>query len=95
VPAVPRLCELYSGISLTTEEKAWKTLSYGSSSTPQADTVQYKNNEQHNTQKKNNNKEQYDVTEQYRTLNANGGKNTQQRKQGKEGRVRSVPRGYW
>jgi hypothetical protein len=29
----------------------------------QADTVQYKNNEQYNTQKKNSNTEQYDVTE--------------------------------
>ena len=28
--AVPRLCELYPGICLTTEEKAWKTLSQGS-----------------------------------------------------------------
>jgi hypothetical protein len=25
--AVPRLCELYPGICLTTEEKAWKNLS--------------------------------------------------------------------
>jgi hypothetical protein len=31
--------------------------------TPQADTVQYKNNEQYNTQKENSNTEQYDVTE--------------------------------
>ena len=31
VQAVPRLCELYPGICLTTEEKAWKkTLSQGS-----------------------------------------------------------------
>jgi hypothetical protein len=27
VLAVPRLCELYPGICLTTEEKAWKNLS--------------------------------------------------------------------
>jgi hypothetical protein len=27
VLAVPRLCELYPGIYLTTEKKAWKTLS--------------------------------------------------------------------
>jgi len=27
VRAVPRLCELYPGIFLTTEEKAWKNLS--------------------------------------------------------------------
>jgi aspartate-semialdehyde dehydrogenase len=32
--------------------------------TSQADTVQYKNNEQYNTQKKNSNAEQYNVTEQ-------------------------------
>jgi hypothetical protein len=30
VRAVPRLCELYPGICLTTEEKAWKNLSQGS-----------------------------------------------------------------
>jgi hypothetical protein len=36
--------------------------------------AKYKNNEQYNTQKKNSNTEQYDVTEQYRTHN------TQQRK---------------
>jgi len=27
---VPRLCEVYPGICLTTEEKAWKDLSQGS-----------------------------------------------------------------
>ena len=27
--AVPRLCEVYPGICLTTEEKAWKNLSQG------------------------------------------------------------------
>jgi hypothetical protein len=43
--------------------------------TSQTDTVQYKKNEQYNTQKKNSNKEYYSVTDQYRTLN------TQQRKQ--------------
>jgi hypothetical protein len=31
--------------------------------TTQADTVQYKNNEQYNTQRKNSNTEQYDVAE--------------------------------
>jgi len=31
---VPRLCELYSGICLTTEEKARKTLSQGSQIVP-------------------------------------------------------------
>jgi len=30
VRAVPRLCVFYPGICLTTEEKAWKTLSQGS-----------------------------------------------------------------
>jgi hypothetical protein len=30
--AVPRLCELYPGICLTTEEKAWINLSQGSTS---------------------------------------------------------------
>ena len=30
VRAVQRLCELHSGICLTTEEKAWKNLSQGS-----------------------------------------------------------------
>jgi len=30
VQAVPRLGELYSGICLTTEERAWKNLSQGS-----------------------------------------------------------------
>jgi hypothetical protein len=29
VQSVPRLCEFYLGISLTTEEKAWKNLSQG------------------------------------------------------------------
>jgi hypothetical protein len=34
VRAVPRLCELYPGICLTTEEKARKTLRYGSREVP-------------------------------------------------------------
>jgi len=34
VRAVPRLCELYPGICLTTEEKAWKNLSQGSRRVP-------------------------------------------------------------
>jgi len=29
VLAVPRICEFYPGICLTTEEKAWKNLSQG------------------------------------------------------------------
>ena len=32
--AVPRLCELYPGICLTTEEKAWGNLSRGSQRVP-------------------------------------------------------------
>ena len=31
---MPRLCELYPGICLTAEEKAWKTLSQGSRRVP-------------------------------------------------------------
>jgi hypothetical protein len=69
VRAVPRLCELYLDIYLTTEEEARKLSVRGAAPTSQADTVQYKKNEQYNTHKKNNNKEQYNVTEQYRTLN--------------------------
>ena len=34
VQAVPRCCELYPGICLTTEEKAWKNLSQGSRRVP-------------------------------------------------------------
>jgi hypothetical protein len=34
VRAVPRLCELYPGICLTTEEKAWKNLSQDSQRMP-------------------------------------------------------------
>jgi hypothetical protein len=43
VRAVPRLCELYPGIYLTTEEKARKA---------SARAAQYKNNNQNNAQKK-------------------------------------------
>jgi hypothetical protein len=32
--AVPRLCELYPGICLATEEKAWKNLSQGNHRMP-------------------------------------------------------------
>jgi hypothetical protein len=49
VLAVLRLFELYPGICLTTEEKARKTSV--AARTSQADTVQYKNNEQYNTRK--------------------------------------------
>jgi hypothetical protein len=42
--AVSRLCELYTGIFLTTEEEALKTLSYGSSTyiTSRHSTIQEK-----------------------------------------------------
>jgi hypothetical protein len=40
---VPRFCEIYPGIFLTTEEKARQPLRQGSS------TAQYKNNEWYNT----------------------------------------------
>jgi hypothetical protein len=65
VQAVPYLCELYPGICFTAEEKAQKKNTVRvAAHTSQADTVQYKNNKQYNTQKKNSNTEQYDVTEQ-------------------------------
>jgi hypothetical protein len=80
VRAVPRLCELYLGIWLTTEEKDGKTSVRVAARTSQADTVKYKKNEQYNTHTKNSNKEYYNVTEQYRTLN------TQQRKQSVPGK---------
>jgi hypothetical protein len=50
--------------ALQLREKHGKTSARVAARTTQADTVQYKNNEQYNTQKKNNNTEQYDVTEQ-------------------------------
>jgi hypothetical protein len=34
VRAVPRLCELYPGICLTTDKKAWRNLSQGSRRVP-------------------------------------------------------------
>jgi hypothetical protein len=52
---LPRVCELHPGICLTNEEKHEKNLSYGSSTYITTDTVQYKNNEQYNTQNKNGN----------------------------------------
>jgi hypothetical protein len=57
VLAMPRFCELYPGICLTTLEKAWKTSVRAAVRTSQADTVQYRKNEQHNTKKKISNKE--------------------------------------
>jgi hypothetical protein len=56
VRTVPRLRELYPGICLPTEENARKKLRVAAR-TSQADTVQYKNNEQYNTQKENSNTE--------------------------------------
>jgi hypothetical protein len=64
VQDVPRICELYPEICLKIEKKHGKTSARIAARTTQADTVQYKNNEQYNTQKKNSNTEQYDVTEQ-------------------------------
>jgi hypothetical protein len=52
VRVVPRHCELYPGICLPTEEKAQKNSIRVEARTSQADTVQYKNNEQYNTQNK-------------------------------------------
>ena len=46
VRAVPRLCELYTGICLTTEEKAWKNLSQGSRRVP-VGTIKTEYTEQH------------------------------------------------
>jgi hypothetical protein len=71
--AVPHRCVLYPDICLTTEEKARKNLRVAAR-TAQADTIQHKENEQYNTQKKNSYTEQYNVTEHCRKLN------TQQRK---------------
>jgi hypothetical protein len=59
---VPRLCELYPGIWLTTEEKHGKTSVTVPARTSHADTVQYKNNEQYNTQKKNRENSPYQVS---------------------------------
>jgi hypothetical protein len=56
VRAVPRLCELYPDICLyTLRKKHGKTSVRVAARTAQADTVQYKNNEQYKTQKKNSN----------------------------------------
>jgi hypothetical protein len=44
VRAMPRLCELYPGICLTTEKKHGKTSVMVAARTSQADTVQYKKN---------------------------------------------------
>jgi hypothetical protein len=70
---VPRLCQLYPGICLTTEEKARENLSYGSStyntsrhSTIQADTVQYKQT-QYNTSRHS----KYKQTVQYKQTQYN------------------------
>jgi hypothetical protein len=55
VRAVPFRFELCPGICLTTEEKAQKTSVRVAARTSQADIIQYKNNEQYNTQTKNSN----------------------------------------
>jgi hypothetical protein len=55
--AVALLCKLYPGICLTTEEKARKTWVRVAARRTQEDTLQYKNNEQYNTQRKNSNTE--------------------------------------
>jgi hypothetical protein len=53
VRVVPRLCEFYPGICLTTREKARKNSSVRvAPRTSQAGTVHYKNSEQYNTHKK-------------------------------------------
>jgi hypothetical protein len=64
VRAVPRLCKLHPSICLTIEEKHGKTSVRVAARTSQADTVQYKNNEQYDSQKKNSNTESYSGTEQ-------------------------------
>jgi hypothetical protein len=66
--------------ALQLRKKHGKTSVREAACTSQADPVQYKKNEQYNTQKKKSNTEYYSVTEQYRTLN------TQQRKQCVSGR---------
>jgi hypothetical protein len=50
--------------ALKLRKKHRKTSARVAARATQADTVQYKNNEQYNTQKKNSNTEQCDVTEQ-------------------------------
>jgi hypothetical protein len=63
-----RPCPVFASYTLTfalqLREKHGKTSARVAARTSQADTVQYKNNEQYNTEKKNSNTEQYDVTEQ-------------------------------
>jgi hypothetical protein len=56
-------------LALQLRKKHGKTSARVAARTSQADTVQYKNNEQYNTQTKNSKTEQYDVTEQQRTQN--------------------------
>jgi hypothetical protein len=52
---MPFLCKLYPGICLTTEENHGKTSVRVAARTSQEDTVQYKNNEQYNIEKRNSN----------------------------------------
>jgi hypothetical protein len=56
VRPVPPLCELYPGIYLITEEKAWKNLSYGSQKLPRypgGSSPVHTNNTQSNTMRPN------------------------------------------
>jgi hypothetical protein len=66
--------------ALQLRKKHGKTSVRVAARTSQTDTVQYKNNEQYKTQKKNSNTQYYNVTKQYRT------QNTQQRKQSISGK---------
>jgi hypothetical protein len=49
---MPCLCEVYPAICLTTEKKHGRTSVRMAARTSQADTVQYKKNEQYHTLKK-------------------------------------------
>jgi hypothetical protein len=69
VLAVPCLWELYPGIALQVRKKNGNTSVMVAARTSQGDTVQYRNNKQYNTQKKNIIAEYYNVTAQYRTEN--------------------------
>jgi predicted ATP-dependent serine protease len=63
-----RPCPVFASYTLAfalqLREKHGKTSATVAAHRAQAGTVQYKNNEQYNTQKKSSNTEQYDVTEQ-------------------------------
>jgi hypothetical protein len=76
----PSLTNYTLAFALQLRKKHGKTSVRAAARTSQTDTVQYTNNEQYKTQKKNSNTEYYNVTEQYRT------QNTQQRKQSISGK---------